>query len=243
MLPKLGRNAGERKPLLKKPLHGPRVSQLISKSLVLDDRLLARIQLEDEVHAQTLRVHRDRAEIVSLLATLDVRQRFYKHHRVLRIDVDLPTRPIQLWYADDGETAINLNTGAKRPIYEINRKEKLGLTSEQVGEYLKFFVAHTRGGGSGTRMLIESADQIVWLPEEFMDEELLRKKQLAIKCIKRLNTTVIPGKPGERAYRAEATLQYGMQLHEAGFVVQADGTVTTKYDNRIVDGLPISSVR
>lgn len=195
--------------------------QMLSATQTADR--IDRIASFDPTHAETIRNNRTSFELTHLP--------FYRDVSLLRAEVFLPHRPIELRFAEAG--------GAVRPIARrdqidaLNRDQSLDLSAEQASAYLSFYVESV--GGLEYRLL-QSANDVRWLPKSAPggDAELAEQRLAATVKIHAPRVESING-----AYRVTVNGIRGKGLFDVTFSVTRSGRVDLLAAHELMSDLPV----
>jgi hypothetical protein len=189
--------------------------------------LIKRIARVDEVHASTMAENPTEFKAESLP--------FYKNFKLLRVTVDLPHRPLQFRYADNGSRLILLDDKPEN-IYEINKMEDLHLKEPNVVPYLRFFFENS--GGDHFR-IIEGENEINWLDDS-------GHKQQSKGLREQVNSLIHPAKiaalPSDQGYFVNITGLRGQNLTEISTKVRHDGHVESLGERVLAPNVPVPQV-
>ncbi len=188
--------------------------------------LIKRIALVDEAHAETMAEKPTNFKVESLP--------FYQKFKLLRATVNLPHRPIQFRYADDGSRIVVLDAGPDR-IYEVNKLENLRLKDFDVLPYLRFFLENS--GGKPVR-IVEAEKEVNWLDGSSHEPEA---QSLKARCASLIHPAkVAPSK--EHGFFVNATGIRGRNLLEFSARVRPSGQVEPLGERVLAENLPIAEV-
>jgi len=188
--------------------------------------LIKRIALVDEAHAETMAEMPTDFKVESLP--------FYRKFKLLHATVNLPQRPIQLRYADDGSRIIVLAAGPDR-IYEVNKLENLRLQNDHVLAYLRFFFENS---GGNSPHIVETEKEVRWLGESGQDSEAKSLKSKAVILIHPAKIAPI----SEGSFFVNATGIHGRDLVEFSAKVRPDGQVETLAERILAANLPVAEI-
>lgn len=188
-----------------------------------DAALLERIRAADPVHADTM----SRQPTTLTAEPLP----FYRRFKLVRAAVSLPHRPLEFRYADDGAQAVPL-TGKPEDVYRVNEAEGLALPEAQVADYVRFFVAHTRGDEE--RAVAERPADLDWLSATETDADLKAARARASALLKPLAVS-----SAGAGYRVTATVVEGKKLSELVLGVDTQGRVEVQSSKVLVPDLPV----
>jgi len=189
--------------------------------------LIKRIAAVDPVHAETMSENPTEFQLNPLP--------FYRRFQLLRATVDLPHKPIQVRYVDDGSRIIILQATPDR-IYEINRVEDLRLEHGQISSYLHFFFENSSGDPIH---MVESEGDVNWLDASSQDPE---RKALREKAITLIHPAKITPLLGNQDYLVNATAIRGRNLTEISARVRQNGHVDILGERVLVPNAPVPEV-
>ena len=191
-----------------------------------DAALLARIRAVDPVHAESMRPE-DTTFAVAPVA-------FYRKHKLVRVEVDLPHHPLVLAYADDGSQVLPLS-GKPEALYRVNDAEGLQLTEGQVAAYARFFLTHTTNEHGDRREVVEAPGDLDWVKATETEAEAKADRAQASALVRPVAVSGVPG-----GYRVTAAVVEGVRLIEMVLRVDARGRVTQESTKVLLDGLPVA---
>jgi hypothetical protein len=187
-----------------------------------DQALISRIARVDPQHAEAMRANPTTFEAEELP--------FWREFRLVTAVVNLPTRPVQLRYADNGKTVIPLS--APDHVYAVNEAEKLRLTLPLVTAYARMFLTCT---GGHTLAVREAGEGIRWLPAAETDPKLKEQKKLALSRIAPVASFVVDS----GGFAACAIVQRDRALVEIELRMSEDGKVTRQAETVVVPTMPV----
>jgi hypothetical protein len=191
--------------------------------MVMNTAAVERIAKVDVLHARAM---------LDNPTTFEAQQLpFYGHFKVLRATVTVDPHPLELRYADDGIDVLPLS--ARQHIYQINRREGLQLTAEEVPAYMRFFLEMT---SAGKRQVVERFEEIQWLGDEFGDSFIHLMKEKAKRKVRPMRVTAV----GAESFRVLVSVLHGRALLEVSVKVFPDGEVFTERETLVVDWLPVA---
>jgi hypothetical protein len=196
-------------------------------SPMTNTEMIKRIALVDEVHAETMMENPTDFKVESLP--------FYKKFKLLRVTVDLPHRPLQFRYADDGSRLIILDATPEH-IYEINKLEDFELDRAHLVSYLRFFLANS---GGDPMQIVETGREVNWLQLSSEDSERKALEDKGISLIHAARMTPLPDNAG---FFANATGIRGRKLVEISVTVRTKGHVEIMGERVLVPDLPVAQV-
>ena len=189
------------------------------------DALLDRIRAVDPQHAETM----GRQPTTFAAEPL----RFYRRHTLVTASVHLPHDTLVLRYADDGTAPVPL--GEPSAVYRVNDAEALGLAQGDVADYVRFFLASTRGRDGRDRQLVETPADVLWLRASAEDPAMSVVRAEASSRIHPL--AVFASVSG---YRVVALVVEEQRLLELTLAVNGTGRVREEGARVVAEDLPLA---
>lgn len=183
-----------------------------------------RLMAIDSFHAQAMQNHPSRVEIDALP--------FYARHKLTRLCLMLPRRPVELRFADDGRNLFGLATPAS--VYAVNAREQLALTPEQVAPYLRFVFESTTLGRD--LRIAERAEELRWIEPQGSERERHEAEKAATAALVR-PVRIMSSSP--EGYVVSATALRGRTLVEATIHVAKSGEVEIDGTRTVAESVPV----
>ena len=152
---------------------------------------------------------------------------FYSQYRLYKIS-NYATMPIfSVRFLSDGKDFIRLS-GLSTPIYEVNHKDPIHLTSKTLIQYLKFFFRYVQGS-EGEVFVISAPKEIPYFNElnEYKQQEIIKK----------FNPITTSSHSDEEGlfYTAHAQILYGDAIIDSDINMRENGTIFFSNQKIIVD--------
>jgi hypothetical protein len=188
--------------------------------------LLDRIRAVDPAHAETM----GRQPTTFAAEPLP----FYRRFMVVTASVHLPHDVLVLRYADDGAAPVPLE-GEPSAVYRVNDAEALRLAPGDVADYVRFFLASTRGPDGRARLLVETPADVLWLRRSAEDPAMRAARDAASARIHPLAVFAAGG-----GYRVVALVIEEQRLVELTLAVDGGGRVSEDGASAVAEGLPVA---
>lgn len=157
---------------------------------------------------------------------------FYTNYRVYKLS-NYATMPVfSTHFLGNGEEFVKLN-GLANPIYEINDKDPIHLTTKTLIQYLKFFFRYVQGS-EGEVFIISSPKEIPHfksLPKNKQDEVI--EKFVPIKTLSSTDDKGI-------IHTAKAQILYGDTVIDTNINMRENGNIFFSNQNIIIDKVHLS---
>ena len=148
---------------------------------------------------------------------------------VTNYDVN-PPRRVSFVYKDGDEPEVHILNGTNEPIFALNEKVPLTITSENVYLYARFFFHYVRGR-FGRFLIVENVEEIDW-----KEEPSPAGKKALSKMIMPLTLT---SSTDNKDFYLKASIVFKDSLFESDIHVQSDGAVNLSNQELLVEDIPV----
>ncbi len=139
----------------------------------------------------------------------------------------VPHKRKHIVYKPDDVIALDFTN---KPIYALNEKVPLNLTTNNVADYLRFFFKYVRGP-HGRFNIVESVDEISWNDEP---------PPAARKAVGNLLTPVtLNGRNADNAYHLSVCFVHKSTLYKANIFIEENGNVLLNDEEVLIEDLPV----
>ena len=156
---------------------------------------------------------------------------FYDGYDLVEVtDYDVnPPRRISFVYKNSDKPEAHILNGTNEPIYALNEKAPLAITSENVYLYVRVFFHYVRGR-FGRFLIVENVEEIDWKEEPSPAGKKALSKMIMPLTLK--SST-------DENFQLTASIVFKDSLFESDIYVQSDGNVNLTNQELLVEDIPV----
>ena len=153
---------------------------------------------------------------------------FYSHYKIYRL-INYATMPtFSMFYLGNGKDFTRID-GLANVIYDINEKDNIYLTENNVISYLNFFFNSVQGS-EGDVFLIRDPNKV-----PFIDDLPPEQKKDIIDCFEPVKLTLLTSP--EIIFNITANILYGDAVIKTSIKITQDGEISFENQNLLLSGI------